>query len=298
MLAWIKIFEQVVESGSFSQAGQVLNMAPSSIARNIDNLEAKLKSTLFRRSTRQLILTDEGVYFRRQANKLLNDSEKLLADMRGTHQAPEGLLRISVFESFGNLVLAPLMPAFLKRYPGIKVELDLDNKVVDLNSENIDIAIRIGEPQDSALKARHLLTNHTILAATPEYLQQHELIQIPEDVATHNCLSISHERQTTQWAFQQGKKQKKISVNGNFTSRGGSALLKVALSHGGLILLSDWMIKDYIENKQLVTILPNWQVNYARHSRLEIFAVYKSSQYPKAHIRVFIDFLVEQLAQQ
>ncbi len=146
MLEWIRIFEQVIISGSFSQAGQALNMAPSSVARNIDNLEVKLQTSLFKRSTRQLILTEEGVYFRRQAIKLLDDSEQLLTQMRGTHQAPEGLLRISVFESFGNIIIAPLLAEFLKRYPAIKVELDLDNKVVDLNSENIDIAIRIGQP--------------------------------------------------------------------------------------------------------------------------------------------------------
>ena len=298
MLEWIKVFDQVVESGSFSQAGQALNMAPSSVARNIDNLEAKLKTTLFKRSTRQLILTEEGDYFHQQALKLLNDSEQLLADMRATHQVPEGLLRLSVFESFGNLMIAPLMPAFLAAYPAIKVELDLDNKLVDLNSENIDVAIRIGSPQDSSLKARHLLTNQTLLVATPEYLQQHSSIKIPEDVTTHNCLSISHERQTTQWDFQhkKNKKQQRMSVNGNFTSRGGSALLKVALKHGGLLLLSDWMVKEYIESKQLVEVLPDWKVAYDRHRHLEIFAIYKSSQYPKPHIRAFIDFLVEQLA--
>jgi len=295
MLEWIKVFQQVVDSGSFSQAGQVLNMAPSSIARNIDNLEEKLQTSLFKRSTRQLILTEEGEYFLKQGTKLVDDAEQLLADMRGSNQTPQGRLRISVFESFGNMVIAPLLPAFLARYPDIKVELDLDNKVVDLNSENIDIAIRIGQPQDSNLKARNLLTNRTKLVATPAYLQQYKNIKKPQDVAVHNCLSISHERQSTQWCFQQGKLQHQVTVKGNFTSRGGSALLNVALKNGGLLLVSSWIVQPYLDNQQLVEVLPEWDVNYVHYGDLKIFAIYKSSQYPKPHIRAFIDYLVENL---
>lgn len=295
MLEWIKVFQQVVDSGSFSQAGKAMNMAPSSIARNIDSLEAKLQTSLFKRSTRQLILTEEGEYFLKQATKLVDDADQLLTDMRGTHQKPQGRLRISVFESFGNMVIAPLIPAFLARYPDINLELDLDNKVVDLNSENIDIAIRIGQPQDSSLKARNLLTNRTLLVATPEYLQQHATINAPSDVSGHNCLSISHERQTTQWQFQQGKQQEQVVVKGNFTSRGGSALLNVALQHGGLLLMSSWMLKSYLEKQILVEVLPQWSVNYVHHSDLKIFAIYKSSHYPKPQLRAFIDYLVEQL---
>lgn len=295
MLDWIKVFQQVVDSGSFSQAGQALNMAPSSIARNIDSLEAKLQTSLFKRSTRQLILTEEGEYFLKQATKLVDDADQLVTDMRRSNQKPQGRLRISVFESFGNVVIAPLIPAFLARYPDIQLELDLDNKVVDLNSENIDIAIRIGQPQDSNLKARNLLTNKTLLVATPDYIQQHNAINTPLDVATHNCLSISHERQTVQWNFKQHKQQQQVAVRGNFTSRGGSALLNVALQNGGLLLLSEWMVKPYIKTKELTEVLPEWAANYTHHSDQQIFAIYKSSQYPKPHIRAFIDYLLENM---
>ncbi|EDQ00198.1 LysR family transcriptional regulator [Shewanella benthica] len=163
MLEQIKVFHQVVDSGSFSQAAQVLHMAPSSIARNIDNLEAQLKTTLFKRSTRQLILTEEGRYFYQQSGKLVENADILLAEMRGTQDTPQGLLRISVFESFGNLCLAPIIPEFLQMYPDVQIDLDLDNKLVDLHSDNVDLAIRIGVPQDSGLKARKLLENRTVV---------------------------------------------------------------------------------------------------------------------------------------
>jgi len=296
MLDLIKVFDQVVESGSFSQAAQVLNMAPSSVARNIDNLEALIQTTLFKRSTRQLILTEEGQYFHLQSTKLVQDADKLLSEMKGSNPEPEGILRISVFESFGNIYLAPLIPKFLELYPNVQIEIELDNKVVDLNSENIDLAIRIGTPQDSRLKARKLLTNHTSLVASPDYIHTHPRIEKPEDLQQHNCLLISHERQRNHWYFSKGKAEKKVSVTGNLISKGGSPLLSAALQGSGVLLLSDWMVTPYIANKQLIEILPDWAATHGALGSGEIFAIYKGAQYPKSHIRAFLDFLIKQLS--
>ncbi|MGF1763043.1 LysR family transcriptional regulator [Aliivibrio kagoshimensis] len=294
MLDLIKVFDQVVESGSFSQAGKVLNMAPSSVARNIDNLEASIKTTLFKRSTRQIILTEEGQYFHQQSIHLLRDTEKLLNEMRSDNDKPEGMLRISVFESYGNLCLAPIIPEFLQRYPNIQIELDLNNHMVDLNSDNIDIAIRIGTPQDSGLKARKLLTNYTSLVASPHYLSQSPAIERPEDLQQHNCLLISHERQRNHWFLKRGQITKKVSVSGNLISKGGSPLLNAALFGSGVLLLSDWMVTPYLESKQLVHLLPEWTATHSESGSGDIYAIYKSSHYPKPHIRAFLDFLVSQ----
>ena len=295
MLELIKIFDQVVESGSFSQAGRALNMAPSSVARNIDNLESKIKSSLFKRSTRQLMLTEEGQYFHQQSAKILQDSNRLLEEMQGVQGAPEGVLRVSVFESFGNLCLTPLIPEFLERYPKIQVELELDNNVVDLNSENIDVAIRIGTPQDSRLKARHLLTNNASLVAAPSYIEKYGTIDKPEELQDHNCLLISHERQKNYWYFKKNAVNKKVLVTGNLISKGGSPLLHAALSGVGVLLLSDWMLKPYLENGQLTELLPHWTSMHSEQGSGEIFAIYKNTQYPRPHVRLFIDFLIEKL---
>ncbi|HAS8192353.1 TPA: LysR family transcriptional regulator [Vibrio vulnificus] len=295
MLELLKVFDQVVESGSFSQAGRALNMAPSSVARNIDSLENRIKTTLFKRSTRQLILTEEGQYFYQQSSKILRDSDNLLAEMRGNHGVPEGILRISVFESFGNLCLTPLIPEFLERYPKIQIELELDNKLVDLNSDNVDMAIRIGTPQDSRLKARHLLTNYTALVASPAYINTHSPITQPEDLQQHNCLLISHERQRNYWYFRQKSSTRKVMVAGNLISKGGSPLLCAALQSTGVVLLSKWMLKPYLENGQLVELLPSWTATHGELGSDEIFAIYKNTQYPKPHLRVFLDFLLEKL---
>ena len=295
MLDLIRIFDQVVESGSFSKAGHALHMAPSSIARNIDNLEEKIQTTLFKRSTRQLILTEEGLYFHQQSIKLLQESDKLLSEMKGHNEEPEGMLRISVFESFGNLILASLIPEFLALYPKVKIELELDNNVVDLNSENIDIAIRIGTPQDSCLKARKLMLNNTSLVASSDYLASHEKIEKPDDLVHHNCLLISHERQRNHWYFKKGNVAKKVSVSGNLISKGGSPLLNAALKGSGVLLLSDWMTAEYIESGLLTPVLPKWTATHGENGSGEIFAIYKSTQYPKPYIRAFLDFIIEKM---
>ncbi|NRD74933.1 LysR family transcriptional regulator [Shewanella sp. VB17] len=297
MLEKIKVFYQVVDSGSFSQAAQVLHMAPSSIARNIDILEQQLKTTLFKRSTRQLILTEEGSYFYQQSGKLVEDADTLLAEMRGSRDIPQGMLRISVFESFGNLCLAPIIPEFLQLYPNVQITLELENKVVDLHRDNVDLAIRIGIPQDSGLKARKLLNHPTLLAASPRYLNQHSAITQPSDLHEHNCLLISQERQVNHWYFSQGNTKQKVAVKGNFMSKGGSPLLTAALKDAGVLLLSQWMVKPYLESKQLVNILPNWTVGHWDNGSGEIFALYKSAQYPKPHISAFLDFIVKKLAE-
>ena len=297
MLDLIRVFDQVVESGSFSQAGQALSMAPSSIARNIDALEAQLKTTLFKRSTRKLVLTEKGEYFHQQSLLLLENADQLVSEMKGANSKPEGLLRISAFESFGNIYLAPLIPAFLQRYPAVHIELELDNNLVDLNRDNIDLAIRIGTPKDSALRARHLLTNHTSLVAAPDYLARHPEIINPDDLQHHNCLLISHKRQRNHWWFRKGKSQKRVLVTGNLTSKGGSPLLCAALQGSGVLLLSDWMVNTYIDKQELVRVLPQWCATHSAQGSGDIFAIYKGSQYPKPHIRVFLDFLIEHLEQ-
>lgn len=295
MLNQIRILVQVVESGSFSKAGQVLNMAPSSISRSIDNLEHTLQSTLFRRSTRSLSLTEDGEYFYQQSTKILFDTNKLISEMKGDRAEPQGMLRISVFESFGNLVLAPILPRFLAMYPKVTVEIDLDNKVVDLNSENVDVAIRIGTPQDSGLKARRLMPNLTSLVATPEYLASHSPIQEPEDIQEHNCLLISHGRKRHSFYFSNGTESKRVAVNGNLVSKGGSPLLSAALSGSGVLLLSTWMVDPYLKNKQLVEILPEWITSSSERGSGEIYAIYKGLEYPKPHLRAWLDFLVSEL---
>ncbi|MGS0682092.1 LysR family transcriptional regulator [Shewanella sp. 125m-7] len=295
MLGAMRIFIKVVELGSFSKAAEVLNMAPSSVARNIDNLEQDFNAVLLKRSTRQLLLTEAGEQFLTGARKLVSDEESLKASLSQQELQPEGVLRISVFEGFGRVKVCPILPGFLAQYPKVKIEIDLDNQLVDLHSENIDIAIRIGSPADSSLHARMLMPNQTSLCASPRYLAQFGTPKKPEDLQQHNCLLLDRDRQRTYWHFRKAKQYKKVPVQGNLTSRGGTPILEAAIHHGGIVLLSSWMMDDLIEDGSLVRCLPEWTPSLSEQSSGDIYALYSGGKHMRPVIRAFIDYLLKSL---
>jgi DNA-binding transcriptional LysR family regulator len=297
MLSAMRIFIKVVEFGSFSKAADVLNMAPSSVARNIDNLERDFNATLLKRSTRQLLLTEAGEQFLAGARKLVSDETALKASLSGQDNQPEGVLRISVFEGFGRVKVCPLLSDFLTKYPKVKIEIDLDNQLVDLHSENVDIAIRIGNPVDSSLHARMLMANQTTLCASPAYLAQFGIPTTPDDLQQHNCLLLDRDRQRTYWHFRKGKQYKKIPVRGNLSSRGGTPILEAAIHNGGIVQLSSWMMDNLVAKGTLVRCLPDWQPSLSEHSSGDIYALYSGGKHMRPVIRAFIDFLVQALKQ-
>lgn len=294
MLGSTRVFIKVVELGSFSKAAKVLNIAPSSVARSIDGLEKRLNSTLFKRSTRQLLLTENGHAFLEGAIKLIADSDALFMSLSGESKEPEGSLRISAFESFGRLHLCPIIPQFLERYPKIHIELDLDNQVVDLASENIDVAIRIGSLPDSSLIARKLLPNHTFICASPDYLARHGEIITPDDLASHNCLLLNQGRQRTYWHFKKDRRSLKVLVRGNLKSKGGTPLLDAALNGVGVTQLSNWVVSDFVKSGKLRVCLRDWESSLNENTSGSVYAVYQQATYPKQSLRLFIDYLIEQ----
>ena len=298
MLNLIRVFIKVIETGSFSKAGSILNMAPSSVARNIDKLEKELEITLLKRSTRKLVLTEDGYQFLEGAEKLLAEADKLKTSINQVNKEPEGVLRISVFESFGRQIISPLLPEFLQMYPKIKIEINLDNQMVDLNRENIDIGIRVGCPADSSLRARKLLTNRTWLCASPEYLAQTTPPNRPEDLINLNCLILSQNKQKTYWHFKKNKEKVKVFVQGNLSSKGGTPLLEAAVNGGGIVQMSQWMMLDLINANKLKICLSDWEASLHEGSSGEVYAVYLGNKYLRPALRVFIDFLVQKIEQR
>ena len=293
MLDRVRILAQVVESGSFSRAARALNLAPSSVTRTIDALEQQLGIPLFKRSTRQLVLTEQGEYFLARSVRLLEEADQLVQSLQPLPVAPEGPLRVSVFESFGAAWLAPRLPAFLARYPGVRLEIELDNRLVDLDAENVDVAVRVGRPVDSGLHSRHLLTNRTLLVASPAYLARHGEPAHPDELAHHNCLIRGHGRQRQHWYFRQGTQRHRVAVRGNLASVGGTPLLCAAEAGSGILLLSSWMVQQGLDNGTLQPLLPEWLASPYEDRHDEIHAVFRGGRFLKPQTRAFIDFLIE-----
>ena len=296
MLDRIRTLAQVVESGSFSRAARALNLAPSSVTRAIDALEQQLGIPLFKRSTRQLVLTSQGEYFLARSLPLLEEADQLVQSLQPLSVAPQGPLRVSVFESFGAAWLAPRLPDFLARYPGVRLEIELDNRLVDLDAENVDVAVRIGRPVDSGLHARHLLTNRALLVASPAYLARHGEPAHPAELAHHNCLIRGHGRQRQHWHFRRGTERHRVAVQGNLASVGGTPLLCAARAGCGILLLSSWMVQQSLDDGTLVPLLPEWQASPYEDRHDEIHAVFRGGRFLTPQARAFIDFLVEAMA--
>ena len=296
MLDLSRIFIKVIEAGSFSKASEVLNMAPSSISRKIDKLELTLAVNLLNRSTRQLTLTSEGQQFLEGAYKLIADSDALISALQPDQVESKGILKISVFESFGRLHLLPILTAFLQRYPKINITIELENRMVDLFSENVDLAIRIGNPLDSGLKARLLLKNKMQLCAAPAYFQHYGWPKVPEDLVHHNCLLLARHRQRNHWFFTKERQQRKVAVAGNLNSTGGSPLLQAALQGLGIVQLPHWMLLNALKKQSLLPCLPQWQSVTDDSHCGDIYAMYKANKYPNPILRLLIDFIVSHLA--
>lgn len=296
MLEDIKTFTAVVECGSFSAAARVLGMSPSAVSRQIDNLESQLAAKLLQRSTRHLVLTEAGQRFLEGAQQLLADCNNLLASVQPLEQTIQGHLRISVFESFGRRQLCPLVADFLALHPEVNVEVLMDNQMADLYRDKIDLAVRIGRPADSRLKARKLLNTRMQVCAKLDYLQQHTPITHPQQLREHNCLILGQPRQLNWWYFARQNQHEKVLVKGNLHSVGGTPLLAGALRGIGVILLSNWMIAPHITTGELNTVLDDWGASRYESGSPDIYAVFLPDPNMKPALRVLIDFLVARLA--
>lgn len=292
MLEAIRVFIKAAECGTFSKTGAVLGMATSSVSRQIDKLEKDLATKLFKRSTRHLVLTGNGELFLERAAKALSDLEAAFMAVRSEPSEISGALRISVFESFGRLRVCPVIPDFLRQHPKIRLELLLDNQLADLYKDQVDLAIRIGRPEDSRLKARKLVENRMTLCATPEYLARHGMPTKPHDLADHSCLVLSRNRRIAWWHFRQGEETQKVQVSGNLTSVGGTPLLEAGIQGAGLMMLPEWMVASYVYSGVLVGVMEKWEPSLYEGGSGDVYAVYLDDPNTKPVIRSFIDHLL------
>jgi len=293
MLDLYRVFSKVVELGSFSQAAKPLDLSPSAVSRKIDALEEQLQVKLFNRTTRHLSLTQAGLRVQQYAHQHLAIQHSLLNELQLQHDDPSGLLSISVFESFGRLKLAPLLPAFLKRYPQVSINLSMDNSVVNLYRDEVDLAIRIGPSIDSLLKSRLLFPNKMVLCAAPDYLAEHGRPTAPSDLAHHNCLTLQPLHRARQWNFRQETRHQSVMASGNFSTNGGSGVVDAVTQGLGICLISCWSVEQELRQGLLIELLPDWQASCYDDDQHNIYALFKEDRFMNPALRQLIDYLVE-----
>lgn len=284
----LAVFAAVVDHGSFSRAGRVLNLSPSAISRTIDRTEARLGVRLLLRTTRSLSLTAEGQAYLQAARRILkdlDDSEQQIADQG----SPRGRLRVSASLSHGRLHVVPLLPEFAARYPHILVDISLTDTITDILGGEADVAVRFGKLPDSNLTARKLGEVKRVVTASPDYLARFGTPTRPEDLLSHNCLHYNFLRAETSWPFLVNGAVEWLPIRGNIEANSGETLGQLAMLGMGIVRLGEFLVDPEIQAGRLIPILQDFNPGDAE----EVNAVFVGGSNTPARVRAFVDFLAE-----
>ncbi len=286
-LAGLRIFVRVVSAGSFSAAGRQLDLAPSSVSRRINELEAELGARLFHRTTRKLSLTEAGQLYNDRAVRILSDvDEAKLA--RSELGSPTGILRLTVASGIGREMVATAIPAFLQEYPGVRIVMSMTDSLVDLVDEQIDVAIRVGRLRDSNLRATKIGESRRVVSASPEYLERSGTPRTPADLQHHNCVTWRNHPGKNLWRFRGSEGDCNVQVTGTLFAQSADALAAAAVAGLGLVLLPDWNIGIELRHQQLKVVLKD----YAAVPQVSpIWAVHDHLRYVPPKVREFVRFL-------
>jgi DNA-binding transcriptional LysR family regulator len=286
----LEVFVQVVNSGNFAKAAAVLDINPSAISRRISHLEDQLGIRLFNRTTRSLSLTDVGERYFNRCLSILAELEEADREAKQHSETPQGLLHVSCSTLFAHRHLLPRIPEFLAYYPRLGIQLILTDDVIDVVSEGMDVAIRIGEVADSSLIARRLISDRRIICAAPAYLDRYGTPKTPDDLATHNCLALNAYKTTlNQWRFRDQSGIREISVTGNFTVNSGVALYESVLAGLGIARVTAFLAQQALQSRQLIHLL----AEYDDENDVGIYAIFPSNRYLLPKVQCFVEFLTQ-----
>jgi DNA-binding transcriptional LysR family regulator len=292
-LSAVRIFTQVVEAGSFSAAGRGLGLAPSSVSRQIADLEDELGARLFHRTTRRLSLTEAGQVFYARAGKILVDLEEAKLAVAQPGGAPSGVLRLTVPGSLGRLHLVPAIADFQQGHPAVKVGLVVTDRLVDLVEEGFDLAIRVGRQRDSSLVARRIGTSRRLVCAAPSYLAKVGAPQEPADLVRHDCLTFRSHPGASFWRFRGPDGGREVRASGALFANDGEALVSAAVAGLGLVLVPEWLVGPDLRAGRLQEVLTDYR---ASPDATPLYALYPHRRHLPAKVRAFVDFLAARFA--
>ncbi len=287
----LQTFIEVMRQGSFAAVARERNIDPSSVSRSISALEKELGVRLFQRTTRQLSPTEVGITYFHRIEPLVEEMQQAVDLVKEVSGQPKGTLRITASVSFGLKCIVPLLAEFETLYPDLSIDLLLTDSRIDLLTERIDLAIRLGSLKDSTLIAQKLMSTSYLVCASPNYLKRWGQLNKPEDIAQHNCLLFPLAGFRERWIFRNNQGEiREIAVHGDTIISNAIGLQQCAIAGMGLALLPKWLINDDLEAGTLIDVLPSYDVT-ATDFQTSAWLVYPSRNYVPLKVRVFIDFL-------
>lgn len=288
----IQVFAQVVESGSFAKAAERLGLSTSAASRQVAELESHLQTRLLNRTTRKVSLTETGRAFYERSVQLLSDLAEAEQEASRAAVEPRGTVRLTTSVNFGVRHVAPAIAHFLAQHPGVRFDVSLSDRVVDLVEEGFDLGIRIGTPGADNLVARKLGETRLVPCASPAYLATHGAPATPEELANHNCFTYEHVSPRNLWRFQdRGGAERNVRVSGTLHSNNDDLLAEAAVRGVGIVFAPAFVVGADVRSGRLVPLLQDFVPR-----PVPIYAVYPSRKHLSAKVRRFVDFLLARFA--
>ena len=291
----VRLFVTAADMLNISAAGRQLGMAPAVASARLAKLETQLGADLLHRSTRKVSLSLEGAEFLPFAREIVAQEDAALAALGHGRAEVSGVLRFAASSSFSQLYIAPILPEFLKRHPGVSMELKLSDAQVDLIQGGFDLALRNYAIEDSSLRARKLAPDRRILCASPAYLAEWGAPESPDDLRAHQLITFAGaaSRELSRVGDASGGQFPPTKARPRLICDDGASMRAATKAGAGISMNSVWSVRPDLQNGDLVRVLPDYQVN----DQSAIWLVYPKSNVLTAKVRVFIDFLLEKIGE-
>ena len=287
----INAFVHAAEFSSYAAAARVLGISPSAVSKSISRLEDDLGVRLFHRTTRSIGLTKEGSVFYERCKCILDEIRNTKALIAETRTSPRGKLHVSVPQIFGHSLLMPLLPKFFAQYPDVQLDIDFEDRVVDLIAEGIDVAVRSGELADSRLVCRKLGEQYFVVCANPAYIKAHSLPGTPADLLDHHCIHFKYPSSGLIAAWSFVKPYENLDLPHNLIFNNTHAGLRAAVDGLGVAHLPVYVAEEAFQQGLLIPILTDFMLPVGAMT-----LIWPSNRHLSPKVRAFSDFISSELA--
>ena len=282
----ISVFCKVIETQSFTQAANQQNISVAMASKLVSQLEEHLKTRLLQRTTRKIVPTEAGMLYYQRCQAILLDLSEADSNISNMATSLQGNLLISVPRDFGLLYISPNLPKFIELHPNLHVEIEFEDKRVDLVAEGYDLTLRIGYMQDSSLVARKISSAPMHFVASPSYLEARGAPLTPDDLEYHQGLLYKSSLNQVHWQSTKANQIQRYKIQSKVVSNNGMALLEMTKAGLGISNAPDFFVKDALASGELVEILSEY-----KQKPLDIYVVYPNRRHLPAKVRAFIEFL-------
>ena len=289
----MEVFVQVVDTGSFTRAAEMLNMPKASVSTLVQALETALAAKLLHRTTRLVTVTSDGAAYYERCIRILSDVRDAEESLSRTRLNPSGRLRVDTPTGLSSEILVPALPDFFERYPDITLELGSTDRTVDLIEEGIDCAVRGGALLDTSLIARRVGVITFVTAAAPSYLARHGMPTHPNELLNHRCVNYFSAKngKVYDWDFTRDGERIEVPLPGSIALNDSNAYVQAGLAGLGVIQMTDYLLLRHVQEGRMVQILPDWVSD-----PLPVHVVYPQNRHLSAKVRVFVEWVSELFA--